>query len=622
MKTRINKILGSKVLTAFIAGFVVLSLIFIVAQCIPYFQPEYTGDKMNVILDGEYSVDGGEWKPVDSSQSINENFHNITIRGKLNEFIPGFESLSFSTKDVWYTLRSEDGSYEFTNRRTMPDIPEENFTMQRNYFTTPGYEVNEMSTDGFSEAVRSREQDLILEVEYPYGIASASFSECFGARVTHYGGLYNQVFFKSLPTTLIFVLVCFFGLFFFPVSGFILGKINYRYLCFGMTCFLWGLYMVMQSLKDYLNLWIIDPTICLLAVRLTGYLFIISILVYLKSNIKKPLSRSITNVLILVFVFTVVAAVMLHLTNTVDLTATSPNLFIVLSIISVVMLILLCLETRGNRKALVFLLSWIPLMISLALDIVDRFALLEGAFFVNYGLAITMAYQIVRLIFDLRLQYKEAIRYQQIQRELYEAKVSVMVSQIQPHFMYNALTSIAMMCQIDPDTAQEAIVTFADYLRGNMDSLKQTKPVPFETELEHLQKYLYIEQLRFADLLHIEYDIQTTDFRLPLLSIQPLVENAVKHGVGMKEDGGTITIATRETESSYEVIVTDDGVGFDTEAPRQDDGRSHVGMDNTQKRLRDMCDARVEITSVIGEGTTAKVILPKEGQRNENTVRR
>ena len=230
-----------------------------------------------------------------------------------------------------------------------------------------------------------------------------------------------------------------------------------------------------------------------------------------------------------------------------------------------------------------------------------------------------MAYQIVRLIFDLRLQYKEAIRYQQVQKELYEAKVSVMTSQIRPHFMYNALTSIAMMCEIDPKTAKDATITFAKYLRGNMDSLKQNTPVPFEQELEHLKKYLYIEKLRFDDLLNIEYDIQATDFVLPLLSVQPLVENAVKHGVGMKEDGGTVQISTRETDTAFEVIIKDDGVGFDVNE-QKDDGKTHVGMENTKKRLRDMCGGDVRIESVIGKGTTATVILPKEGQPNENTL--
>ena len=208
-----------------------------------------------------------------------------------------------------------------------------------------------------------------------------------------------------------------------------------------------------------------------------------------------------------------------------------------------------------------------------------------------------------------------------VQKDLYDAKVQIMVSQIRPHFMYNALTSIAMMCELDPMTAKKATIAFADYLRGNMDSLKQTRPVPFEMELEHLKNYLYIEKLRFDYLLNIEYDIQATGFELPLLSIQPLVENAVKHGVGMKKGGGTVKISSVETDSAFEVIVSDDGVGFDVNAPKKDDGRSHVGMENTRRRLKEMCKADIVITSEVGKGTTARVIIPKkEGKANEDTV--
>lgn len=212
-----------------------------------------------------------------------------------------------------------------------------------------------------------------------------------------------------------------------------------------------------------------------------------------------------------------------------------------------------------------------------------------------------------------------AVAQERTEKELYEAKVSVMASQIQPHFMYNALTSIAMMCTIDPPTAQEATITFAKYLRGNMDSLKQNRPVPFAQELEHLKKYLYIEKLRFGDKLNIEYDITATVFKLPMLSVQPLVENAVKHGVGMKKKGGTVKISTRETETAYMVIVSDDGVGFDPSAPRPDDGRSHVGMDNTRMRLKEMCGGEIKIKSTVGEGTTATIILPKDRQTEEDT---
>ena len=229
------------------------------------------------------------------------------------------------------------------------------------------------------------------------------------------------------------------------------------------------------------------------------------------------------------------------------------------------------------------------------------------------------------LALEIDLYTKEAARNaaekERAEKELYEAEVKIMVSQIRPHFLYNALTSIAMMCELDPKRAKEATITFAKYLRVNMDSLRQTKPVPFSQELSHLKNYLYIEKLRFDDLLNVEYDIQTTDFEVPQLSIQPIVENAVKHGVGMAEDGGTVTISTKETDDAYEVIISDDGVGFDTNAPKPDDGRTHIGMENTKKRLKDLCGAEVIITSEIGTGTTARVIIPKKKEeQNENTV--
>lgn len=227
-------------------------------------------------------------------------------------------------------------------------------------------------------------------------------------------------------------------------------------------------------------------------------------------------------------------------------------------------------------------------------------------------------------ISDLALEIdhytKENIRIagekERAEKELYQAEVQVMVSQIRPHFMYNALSSIAILCKLDPNTAYEATIAFSKYLRGNMDSLKRTEPVPFETELEHLKQYLYIEKLRFADKLNIVYDIQATDFKLPMLSVQPIAENAVKHGVGMKDEGGTVTISSRETEDGFEVIIADDGVGFDPDAPRKDDGRSHVGMDNTKRRLKEMCGADVMITSKPGEGTTAKIIIPKKKEED------
>ena len=404
-----------------------------------------------------------------------------------------------------------------------------------------------------------------------------------------------------------------------------MGKIDYKYLTFGVLCFFWGLYMVIQNISGYLPMWITDHAMCPLIDKMAGHFFMIALIIYFRSNLTRPVPRAVAGALAAGYSAVTAAAAILHLTAVVDVVTMGIYINFLIAANTVVMLVLLNIEYGRARKEnmkerLFFMLSWIPLVVSLVIDIVDQFTGIPGSNFFIYGLLLSIIAQVVRLVFDLRRQYKEAIRYQQMQKELYEAKVSVMVSQIQPHFMYNALTSIAMMCQIDPDTAQEATITFAKYLRGNMDSLRQTKPVPFEQELEHLKKYLYIEKLRFGKKLNIVYDIQTTDFKIPMLSVQPLVENAVKHGVGMKKKGGTVTVTARETDTAFEVIIADDGVGFDTAAKPAEDGRSHIGMETTRSRLKEMCGGEIRIESKVGEGTTAVITLPKEEQNHEDPV--
>lgn len=195
-------------------------------------------------------------------------------------------------------------------------------------------------------------------------------------------------------------------------------------------------------------------------------------------------------------------------------------------------------------------------------------------------------------------------------RELAEQQMQIMVSQIQPHFMYNALGTISALCTEEPELAQEATDTFADYLRANLNAMGQRQPVSFENELKHVKSYVWIEELRFQDYLHVEYDIRCTDFLIPALSVQPLVENSIKHGVCKKEDGGTVWISTYETEDAYCVVVRDDGVGFDMNAP-MDPSRSHVGMQNVRSRLAVMVGGTLTIESEPGKGTTSTITIKK-----------
>ncbi len=214
-------------------------------------------------------------------------------------------------------------------------------------------------------------------------------------------------------------------------------------------------------------------------------------------------------------------------------------------------------------------------------------------------------------IADTLSDYRKAQKAAELEKELAEINMTLMLSQIQPHFLYNALNTIKYLTKKDPQKAESAIVKFSGYLRTNMDSLTQKEPIPFEKELEHVKNYVSIEQIRFGDRLKIEYEIENIDFSIPPLTIQPIVENAIKHGVNQKPEGGTVKIKTYETGSYNIVCVEDDGVGFDVNE-KKDDGRSHVGVTNIKKRLEIMLNAYIEIQSEINVGTKVTIKIPKE----------
>ena len=195
-----------------------------------------------------------------------------------------------------------------------------------------------------------------------------------------------------------------------------------------------------------------------------------------------------------------------------------------------------------------------------------------------------------------------------------EQRIQLMLSQIKPHFLYNTLGSIEALCERDPRTAKLATRKFSRYLRGNMDSLTEEKLISFDRELQHTRLYLELEQIRFGEALRVEYDIGVSDFFLPPLTLEPIVENAVKHGIRKNADGqGTVSITTAELEDRYELQVRDDGPGFDPDAASGD--RSHVGIRNVRERLQRICGGKLEISSEPGKGTLVRICVPKKGEQ-------
>ena len=188
-----------------------------------------------------------------------------------------------------------------------------------------------------------------------------------------------------------------------------------------------------------------------------------------------------------------------------------------------------------------------------------------------------------------------------------------MVLQMRPHFIYNTMMSIYYLCKQNPDLAQQVTLDFTTYLRKNFTALASEEPIPFSEELEHTRAYLAVEQAQFDDMLFIDYDTPHVDFRLPPLTLQPIVENAVKHGMDPDSAALHIQIATRRTGSGSEIVVADNGSGFKAadDFESANGSEPHNALKNIRERLEIMCGGKMEIESQDGGGTMVKVTIPE-----------
>jgi len=231
--------------------------------------------------------------------------------------------------------------------------------------------------------------------------------------------------------------------------------------------------------------------------------------------------------------------------------------------------------------------------------------LLPGTYLIGIGMVISIFIIFVN-IHNKRLT---DIIVEQREQELTQSRITTMLSQIQPHFIYNSLSAISDLCKGNPE-AQKALVAFSDYLRVNMSSLTQKTLIPFESELSHVKHYLLLEKLRFEERLQIVYDIKATDFKIPVLSIQPVVESAVSYGLFNKPGVGTVRIRTVEEEDEYVITVVDDGIGYDTDAI-QNNEKGNTGIENVRSRIASMCGGTLTVSSKPGIGTRVNIRIPK-----------
>ena len=267
-------------------------------------------------------------------------------------------------------------------------------------------------------------------------------------------------------------------------------------------------------------------------------------------------------------------------------------------------LIMICniasvIKRRKKLSKKVFIALLMYLLPMTAAIIAHMFISVE--LFVIFGMALFALIMFILIISDHIEQYT---RYQ---REIAHQRASVMVLQMRPHFIYNTMVTIYHLCKLDADKAQQVTLDFTNYLRQNFSAIASEHTVPFADELRHTQAYLAVEQAMHEDSLFVEFDTPHTFFRVPPLTLQPLVENAVKHG--MDPDGKPlhIFVKTRQTDDGSEITVENDGPDF---VPADDD-EPHIALNNIRQRIEMMCKGTLTITPRSGGGTVVTVFIPK-----------
>ncbi len=226
------------------------------------------------------------------------------------------------------------------------------------------------------------------------------------------------------------------------------------------------------------------------------------------------------------------------------------------------------------------------------------------------------------VLYDMTEKISHEREIRNLTEELNQSRIKISTGQMQPHFLYNVLGSIREIILEDPQYASDLICDFTTHLRACIKSLSNDELVPFSREVENIKAYVNIERMRFGDRMQVEFAIRYDDFMVVPLSIQPLVENAIRHGLYPKKGSDGLVRISAFRENGFTVIVVkDNGVGFDYEKVTQEireHKRDSTGLLNLTLRLEKIMNAKVYFDSRIGEGTTVTILIPDKKEENGN----
>lgn len=563
----------------------------------------------NVYFVGEYQIAEGDWQDIVEGEHISSTKGDVTLRGNFHYSSPkgeyigvykGSTPIAFYTDHIHLTFKQSGFSYE---------IDHEN----------PLYGKSACGVDWTAHSFFGKEEIIEIIVHNPHNFGNENAIDemlsntAFWADIEFEKGVLERgETQRNVGFSLILASVMFLGTALF--SSLIHVKNSKIIWLLGALILFAGLYFIYQSFGIVFWSDSIVSNTSILGVSMMLYAFFLSLLITTMLKKTKKVGMLIcTGLGVGVLTFFV-----LSMTTKLFFYDTWHYWLILQTLVNVATIVCLIKElsvAKGKDK-LIYLVAFLPLT-SFGVDAVATgFGIWEGGLTSRYVFMLLFVAAIVVLIRIIPHSINALRKAKELETEkillntqLAESRVSTMMSQIRPHFIYNTLGSIEQLCELDPPKAGELVHNFAKYLRGNFGELDNPKPILMSQEMEHVHHYIHIENVRFPDMT-FTFEMNSNDFRIPALTIQPIVENAVKHGLMKLSKGGTIKVVCYETGENYCVSVEDDGVGFDTSVLL--DERKHVGIRNIRGRLKAMVDGTLEIESAIGEGTKVLITIPKE----------
>ncbi|MGN0159827.1 MAG: sensor histidine kinase [Lachnospiraceae bacterium] len=548
---------------------------------------------------GEYSQNGEEWQTLREDTDLSAFDGDLSLRGRVDPKLPEGAHIYFYLNHIGMNVSVNGGNiYGFSN------------------------EINQdmCGTDWQGWSLPAMSENDVIEIQlhnpHSYGNKEA-YNELLDSLYMSGETQLKQYYEKEE------VAYRYFCIFIFVASIALIGTaIGYQLLHLpnsmllletGLMSLLMGVYMYLDtkdiSLRN--NQIVFNTYVRQVAMMLAAVMFTAGITELLHEKQKKIAQITVYVLMIADFICLAVS-----LAGMMKIYDTGMYWAVIQGIVSLILIVLCVREIKvSKRHEWILLISAVVLSVVLIAELLNAYlSLWKSGICIK---AVFGALFIFLLLWDVKLvavNYQASIRAKELERELKENQISLAMSQIQPHFIYNSLNSIYHLCEKDVGMAQQAISDFSDYLRRSLSAVDRNSLISFEEELNHVKTYLKLEQLRFGKDLNVVYHIERTDFMLPALSVQPLVENAVKHGICQKEEGGgTVILTVKECPDFYEVIVSDDGVGFVSGTQEKEKG-AHVGIRNVRQRLDILCHATLDIQSEPGKGTISTIRIPKEDE--------